>query len=207
LNNTQPLPSHLHLVAPSQPDASGSARVEGLAALDRGARTVEDAGSPLSLERAFRSHAPFVASVAFRILGSREETEDMVQEVFLELRRWLDRIHDAAALRAWLTTVTVREARRRLKRRRLHAVFGFADALDYALVAASTATPAERALVSEIYRILDRVPTDARLAWTLRHVAGATLPEVAEHCSCSLATAKRRIARAQAVIAEELRDT
>jgi RNA polymerase sigma-70 factor, ECF subfamily len=198
-------PTRLHLVVPSQLDTSRAAPAEGLAALDAGVDGVGDS-VPVSLEGAFRCHAPFVASVAFRILGSREETEDMVQDVFLELRRWLERIHDPAALRGWLTTVTVREARRRLKRRRLQAVFRFTEALDYALVADSTATPAERALVAEIYRILDRVPTEGRLAWTLRHVAGATLPEVAEHCGCSLATAKRRIARVHDVITEELGD-
>ena len=39
-----------------------------------------------------------------------------------------------------------------------------------------------------------------RLAWTLRHVDGLKLTEVAETCSTSLTTTKRRLAEADARI-------
>jgi RNA polymerase sigma-70 factor (ECF subfamily) len=45
-----------------------------------------------------------------------------------------------------------------------------------------------------------------RVAWTLRYVEGEKLERVAEHCGCSLATAKRRIAAAHAKIQSELED-
>ena len=160
----------------------------------------------LDLERLFRAYSPLVATISLRILGSRDEMQDMVQDVFLELSRWLDRIEDAAAVKSWLTTVTVREARRRLRRRRLKAMLGLGEAPDYRRVADSSASPAVRTLLAEVYRVLDRVDVEDRLAWTLRHVARETLPEVAEHCGCSLATAKRRIARAHSAILNEVTD-
>jgi RNA polymerase sigma-70 factor (ECF subfamily) len=49
-----------------------------------------------------------------------------------------------------------------------------------------------------VYRALDRLGTAERLAWTLRHVEGERLDAVAQLCGCSLATAKRRIAAANA---------
>ena len=45
-------------------------------------------------------------------------------------------------------------------------------------------------------------PADDRIAWTLRYVERHRLESVAEHVGCSLATAKRLIARAQAFLEE-----
>ncbi|MGH7439658.1 MAG: sigma factor-like helix-turn-helix DNA-binding protein [Polyangiaceae bacterium] len=54
--------------------------------------------------------------------------------------------------------------------------------------------------------MLGTLPTDDRIAWLLRHVQGERLQDVALACGCSLATAKRRIAAAQQVVQEALRD-
>jgi DNA-directed RNA polymerase specialized sigma24 family protein len=43
------------------------------------------------------------------------------------------------------------------------------------------------------------------LAWSLRHLEGERLEDVAERCGCSLATAKRWIATAQARLEKEIR--
>ena len=45
------------------------------------------------------------------------------------------------------------------------------------------------------------LPADRRIAWMLRRVEGLALAEVASACNCSLATAKRRIAGADAEMA------
>ena len=57
-------------------------------------------------------------------------------------------------------------------------------------------------LITRAYQVLDQLPVDQKIAWTLRHVEGDSLESVAERCGCSLATAKRRIAAAQAALAE-----
>ena len=58
--------------------------------------------------------------------------------------------------------------------------------------------------IAAMSRVLDAVTIEGRLAWTLRHVEGMTLPEVAQHCGCSLATAKRRISSVHQTILEAL---
>ncbi|HMJ54853.1 MAG TPA: sigma-70 family RNA polymerase sigma factor [Polyangiaceae bacterium] len=169
-------------------------------------RRSPDSPSPLSLEEAFKQYAPHVAAIGFRILGSRDQMQDLVQDVFLKAHDWIARIDDPRALKSWLTTVTVREARARLRLRRMRAFLHLSDHNNYASVASPTASPAERALATEIYRILDGVPVNARVAWTLRQVEGLTLPEIAQHCGCSLATVKRRVAEVHRIVLEALRD-
>jgi RNA polymerase sigma-70 factor (ECF subfamily) len=63
--------------------------------------------------------------------------------------------------------------------------------------------PDERAMLEGLYVALGKLPVEERLAWTLRHVEGASLDEVAIGCECSLATAKRRIAKAATSLRED----
>jgi RNA polymerase sigma-70 factor (ECF subfamily) len=52
--------------------------------------------------------------------------------------------------------------------------------------------------VSELERALAELPPRLRIPWILHHVEGETLPSVASLEGVSLATVKRRIARAEA---------
>jgi RNA polymerase sigma-70 factor (ECF subfamily) len=160
--------------------------------------------APLSLDAAFRTHAGFVASVALRVLGRPSDVEDLVQDVFLCVLPRLGELRDPAALRGWLAVITARLARRRLRSRRWKIWLGVGADHDYALLADSAMSPQERALLRELYRALDRLPVQQRLAWTLRHAEGLELAAVAEACECSLATVKRWIAAAEAALRTEL---
>jgi len=53
--------------------------------------------------------------------------------------------------------------------------------------------------------LLDELPANERLAFALRFVQGLTLPEAAEVCRVSLATYKRRLARAERTFLEGAR--
>ena len=209
-----PARSHLHLIYINPGGAEDRAGLaegddDGAASgahVARARRSSPESPAPLSLEEAFKQYAPHVAAIGFRILGSRDQMQDLVQDVFLKAHDWIARIDDPRALKSWLTTVTVREARLRLRVRRVRAFLHLGDNHSYASVASPDASPAERAQATEIYRILDGVPASARIAWTLRHVEGLTLPEIAQHCGCSLATVKRRVAEVHRTVLEALRD-
>lgn len=159
-------------------------------------------GAALDLDGAYRRYARYVAAVALRLLGRDAEVDDVVQEVFLTALRKLDGLRDPEAIRGWLATVAVRVAGRKLRRRKLWAFLGRDAESDaaYEGIAATGATPEDRALLARVYKVLDGLPVAERIAWTLRHVEGEQLEQVALLCGCSLATAKRRIAAAHAVI-------
>jgi RNA polymerase sigma-70 factor (ECF subfamily) len=160
----------------------------------------------LDLDSLFRRYAPYVAAVAHRLLGRDEDVDDTVQEVFLAAVRGLSSIRDPGAVKGWLARVAVRSARRRLQKRRLRAFFGFDDTAAYESVADRGASPEQRALLERVYRVLDGMSANERIAWSLRHIEGEPLDGVATLCGCSLATAKRRIASAARVIEEAFSD-
>ncbi len=160
-------------------------------------------GDPL--ENAFRGNARLVYSIGLRILKSPQDAEDLLQDVFISARRDLRDLTHPTAVRQWFAVATVRLARRRLHRRRIWSIFGNEDT-NYSDTIAPDASPEQHSMLRSIYRVLDRLPVNERLAWTLRHIEGMSLEMVATSCDCSLATAKRRITAAHEVITEALRD-
>ena len=166
----------------------------------------EAAPAALDFETVFRGYGRYVAAVALRILGRDDDIDDLVQEVFLSAIKGLGAVRDADALRGWLRTITVRKARDRLRHRRFWSFLGMGlgigcdSARAYDEIAAPGSSGEQRALLARVYRLLDELPVEQRLAWTLRHVEGEPLEEVARLCACSLATAKRRIASAHQAI-------
>ncbi len=60
--------------------------------------------------------------------------------------------------------------------------------------------PLDRLLLRAVYQVLDGLAVADRVAFVLHCIEGETLDAVARICSCSLATAKRRVARAQDAI-------
>src|SRR6187431_1395413 len=77
------------------------------------------------LDGLYRRYAPYVAAVAHRLLGRDDEVEDTVQEVFVAAIRGLAQLREPAAVKGWLARVCVRNAHRRLRRRRVLALVGF----------------------------------------------------------------------------------
>ena len=152
-----------------------------------------------SLDDLFLRYSGYVATIGMRILGRDDEIDDLVQDVFLGAHRGMKNLRNAEAAKGWLATVTVRKASRRLKLRRLRRFVGMDDMPGYEQVAPG-ATPEQKAVLAAVYRVLDTLPANERVAWTLRHVQGYKLEEVAQHCECSLATAKRRIAAAHQAV-------
>jgi RNA polymerase sigma-70 factor (ECF subfamily) len=158
----------------------------------------------IPLEDLYRRFAPYVAAIASRILGRESEVEDVVQDVFVAAIGGLKRRDELLQAKSWFATVTVRSSMRKLRVRALWNVLDLAEPPQYERLADPAAGPEERRMIAEVYRALDRLPAKERVAWVLRYVQGESLEATAALCGCSLATAKRRIAAAQAVVKSRL---
>ncbi len=160
-------------------------------------------GDRWSKEVLYRRHAGYLLGIAARLLRSRGDGEEVVQDTFIVGFGELASLREPAALRSWLAQIAVRLVRRRVRRSRLFRLFGFAggeDGRGLLAQAAPALAPDARAELALLDRALVRLRTEPQIAWTLRRVEGLSLAEVASACACSLATAKRRIAEADAWI-------
>jgi RNA polymerase sigma-70 factor (ECF subfamily) len=128
----------------------------------------------------------------------------VVQDVFWLASRRIAKIPDLIQARGWLATVTTRVVKRKLLRRRFRALFHASPRrVD---VPACGATAEEHVVLARLYEVLEALPTDLRLAWSLRYLEGEPLDAVAAACGCSLSTAKRRVGAAKNAIDKVFRD-
>ncbi|HVR20217.1 MAG TPA: sigma-70 family RNA polymerase sigma factor [Polyangiaceae bacterium] len=195
-------PVRLRLVGahelPSRPGAAKGPSDEALVARAR-------RREPQAFEALYRRHAAFALNLAVHIQGTTADVEDIVHDAFVRAHERLAELRDTAAFRSWLGSIVVRLVRTRIRRRRLLAALGLAghEPVDLEAVATPEADPETRALLAQVYALLQTMPADDRIAWTLRHVERHGLDAVASLTGCSLATAKRRIQRAQSYLSQK----
>jgi RNA polymerase sigma-70 factor (ECF subfamily) len=158
------------------------------------------AGDRWAEEAIYRRYVQYVASVVSRMLRSNHETLDVVHDTFITAYESLDSLRDGRALRVWLAAIAVNHVRRRLRWRRLIDRLGFTDQGIHQepIACGPDASPELRAELTLLEQALGRISLEERAAWVLHRVHDETLDDVAVALGCSLATAKRRIAAAQA---------
>ena len=159
-------------------------------------------GSRRAFERLYRRHSRMAFGMAHRLLAGRD-VDDAVQDAFVTAWERLDRLDDPQAFARWLGTIVVNSARRRIRRRALRnrLLPGHQEPVDYERLIGRQASAEAAAELRNLYAVLERLGTDARLAIVLRRVEGMTIPEVADAMGRSPATVKRRIREAEDAIA------
>jgi RNA polymerase sigma-70 factor (ECF subfamily) len=155
------------------------------------------AGDPRATSVLWDRFSPLVRRMLRRTLGPTAEVEALVQDVFLRALRQLGALPESAQLKPFVVAVTVRVLSTQLKRDRIRRLFRLRNPWHTAEHGAFT-EPSARSALSALYRILDELDPDARLAFTLRHFEGLQITELASATDASLARAKRRLARANA---------
>ncbi len=144
-------------------------------------------------------HARFGSEVnrlVWRLLGADTDHNDLVQDIFEKLMRTAHQVREPDALVGWVRAVTVNAVRSELRKRKVRRLFMRAEVDRPEPVRDGVGNAEGREVLKKLYRVLDAMPADDRIAFVLRYVEGLSVPEVAEQCGCSLATTKRRIARA-----------
>ena len=166
-------------------------------------RTVSDSGGAdrADLDEIFRRDYQGVVGVAARVLGSREQAEDVAQEVFLSFNRSSVPAGDA---RGWLFVAAahtalnlLRSGRRRASREEIAAAAD--DAVDLDLVEAVVTLEERR----RVRAALARLPRKQAAALVLRY-SGLTYADVASALDLSPGSVGTTVRRAESALREEL---
>jgi RNA polymerase sigma-70 factor (ECF subfamily) len=171
------------------------------AALVEGVR----AGNPVALREFHDRFARSVQRILWGVLGPDRELADLHHDVFVRALHSIERLEDPASLSGWMSAVAVHTARacleKRISRRR------WSSPLDPDVAAERSghdpgARLDAREALRAIHAVLDQLSVPDRIAFSLRYIEGLELSDVARACEVSLATIKRRLARAEARFAE-----
>ena len=145
-------------------------------------------GDVAALGAMYDRHAAMVLAVAYRLLMSRADAEDVVHDVFLGLPEALRRYEERGALVGWLKRVTVRTALSRLRHDDVRAT----QPLDAAFAAA----PRDAAVAIDLEAAVAALPPSLRAVVVLKEVEGYSHAEIAEMVGISVAASKVRLHRA-----------
>lgn len=148
------------------------------------------------LVRGFEAHRGHLQAVAFRMLGSRHEAEDALQEAWLRLSR--ADVGSIENLKGWLTTVVARICldvlRTRVAKREVIPEAGPHPA--------PVATPEEEALLSDsvgsaLLVVMDTLSPAERVAFVLHDMFAVPFEEIAPIVGRAPAAARQLASRAR----------
>lgn len=155
------------------------------------------AGERLAQEELYRLFRRQVASNIYRVMGTRDDLDDLVQEVFVIAFRGLDRFRREAKLSTWLYRICVNVAlgRIRTKTRRPPPILR-AEPVGES-VESSPENP-ERLLQRQqarerVYRILDTLAPKKRIVLYLHEIEGRDLKEIAYLVGANPVTVRTRL--------------
>ncbi len=170
-------------------------------------------GDRQAFDRLVQAHLPRVWRVVFRILRHREDTEDVVQEVFLTAHQALADFRGEAKLATWLHKIAVTRALNHLDRASERARRSSRSLDDPVLDRTGDGVPARDALPDrgpsplqalegrELLRRLadcfERLPSAWRAVVALRDGEGLAYEEIAGVLGIALGTVRSRLARAR----------
>jgi RNA polymerase sigma-70 factor, ECF subfamily len=154
---------------------------------------------------AFEEHRGRLWGVAYRMLGSRADADDMVQEAYL---RWHGTAADEIRTpEAWLMTTTTRLCIDRLRQLRTERKAYVGPWLPEPLVAEPPAADAATELASDLsvafLALLERLAPEERAAFLLHDVFESGYDEIAAALGKTAAACRQLVSRARRRVREE----
>lgn len=153
----------------------------------------------------FLARRPRLLGIAYRMLGSVDDAEDVVQEGFLKWHQT-----DPAGIRsgeAWLVSVVTRLAIDRLRRARVEREHYTGPWLPEPFPTEAPAADRDTELASELsiafLVLLERLAPEERAAFLMREVFDAGYPEIAETLGKTEAACRQLVHRAKARVRED----
>ena len=157
------------------------------------------AGDADAFEELYRQHARRLYSLAVRMVGSPQEAEDVLQEVFLQAYRKLPGFRGDSTLATWLYRLTMNHCLDHLRARQTK-MSRVTDSLDdEGAIEPSAPAPAVPTAVSrlDLERAIELLPAGSKAAFLLHDVEGFEHREIAAILGVSEGTSKSQLHKAR----------
>lgn len=154
-------------------------------------------GDRAAQKQLFQEHKARVHATLYRILGSNQDIEDLVQDTFLEVFRSLHHYRGDSRLGTWISRICSRVAFAFLSRRKPKSA-----SLDLVPEPPSDQQGSDevagaREAARRLYGVLDKIDGKQRIAFALHVIDGRSMRDVAEITEASLVATKSRVWRAR----------
>jgi len=156
-------------------------------------------GDAAAFEELYRAHAGRLYSLLFRMAGSVQEAEDLLQDVFLNAHRKLGGFRGESSLGTWLYRMAVNHCLDFLRGRHARMAKATASLDDEDAAEPVAAAPVVPQAVSRIdlERAIAQLPDGCRAVFVLHDVEGFEHNEIATLLGISEGTSKSQVHKAR----------
>jgi RNA polymerase sigma-70 factor (ECF subfamily) len=154
------------------------------------------AGETDAFRRLVHAHQGPVYALSLRMLGVREDAQELAQDVFVLLHRHLAGIVSAQHLRFWLRRTVCHRAIDRLRRRPRHLALPLEAAAELEMPGQDDDPLLDR----ELRRLVAQLPPAPRAVVLLRYQEDLDPPEIAHALGLSINTVKSHLRRSLALL-------
>lgn len=142
-------------------------------------------------------------NVSLRIIGQKDEAEDIMQESFLRAFEKLDQFTGEVSFGAWLKKIVVNRSLDHLRKRKI--IFEDIDEQVNSFVDEETETCREDLSIEDIKKEIEKLPDGYRVVLSLYLIEGYDHEEISEITGISPSTSRSQYARARKKLAENLK--
>jgi len=131
-------------------------------------------------------------NLAYRILNNREDTEDILQDVFVECFRNIDSFRFESTFGAWLKKITINKCINQIKKKKI-------DLTLYDTLPSVTYEEENEVLydTEKIFKSIETLPDGYRIILTLYLLEGYDHSEISQILGISESTSKSQYSRAK----------
>ncbi|HIE28816.1 TPA: sigma-70 family RNA polymerase sigma factor [Candidatus Poribacteria bacterium] len=153
-------------------------------------------GDEYAFEQLFYRYQETVYNVAYRMMGNRQDAEDITQEVFSRVYQKLSSLKETSAFSTWLYRITSNLCVDEINKRKKQAIeFGFTqENLD---TFRSDFTPEDKVIADEeqalLWEAINSLKAEHRIIIILRDIEGLSYKELKRELKCSMGRVKSRL--------------
>ena len=160
-------------------------------------------GNIAGLHVLYELHRSRVLNLSWRMLGSQQEGEDALQEVFIKVFDRIKNYRGESAFSTWLYRMTTNHCLDILRRRKILSFMGFENAPEV-----EDKKDSEKAIdlgfSPVIVKALEKLPEKQKACLLMREMEDLSYEDIAAALQLSLGTVKSNIHRAKAFLKESL---
>jgi RNA polymerase sigma-70 factor (ECF subfamily) len=169
-------------------------------------------GNAIAFQELFERYKKLVINVCYRLVGNRDEAEDLTQDVFLKIFRSAQHFKHRSKVSTWIYRIAINLSLNHLRRKKYHQWFSLDDnpapkePVDLDLVSSDCPESAFDKQEQEkiVLKAINQLPADQRIAVMLQRYDGLSCQEIAAIAECSVGAVQARLHRAKKNLYQKL---
>ena len=173
------------------------------------------AGDFHAFKELFESYKSLVIDLCFRLVGNKEEAEDLTQEVFFKIYKSIKTCRHRSKVSTWIYKIAFNLSLNHVRKKRQLSwlsLDNFSEQSNGEILNAHPAPPRDQpdAFLEQkereniMWQMINSLPKNQRVALILQKYEGLSCQEIAEILECSITTVQARLHRAKENLQKKL---